>query len=64
MLLGATEVGEQVFVGSGARLLPGVVVGDFAVLGAGAVATRPLAGMATYVGVPAQPLVSKKGPAH
>jgi sugar O-acyltransferase (sialic acid O-acetyltransferase NeuD family) len=64
VLLGATEVGEQVFVGSGARLLPGVVVGDFAVLGAGAVATRPLAGMATYVGVPAQPLVSKKGPAH
>lgn len=63
-LLGAAAIGEQVFLGSGARVLPGVSVGDFAILGAGAVATRPLAGMATYVGVPAQPLVSMKGPAH
>lgn len=64
VLLGAAAIGEQVFLGSGARVLPGVAVGDFGILGAGAVATRSLAGMATYVGVPAQPLVSMKGPAH
>lgn len=64
VLLGAAAIGEQVFLGSGARVLPGVSVGDFAILGAGGVATRPLAGMTTYVGVPAQPLVSMKGPAH
>jgi UDP-3-O-[3-hydroxymyristoyl] glucosamine N-acyltransferase len=64
VLLGAAAIGEQVFLGSGARVLPGVVVGDFAILGAGAVATRPLSGMATYVGVPAQRLVSMKGPAN
>lgn len=64
VLLGAAVTGTQVFVGSGGRILPGIAVGDFAVLGAGAVATRPLAGMTTYVGVPAQPLVSTKGPAN
>ncbi|WP_443094301.1 hypothetical protein [Pseudarthrobacter sp. ATCC 49987] len=63
VLLGAAVTGLQVFLGSGARILPGISVGDFAVLGAGAVATRPLAGMTTYVGVPAQRLVSTKGPA-
>lgn len=61
VLLGAATVGQQVFVGSGARILPGVSVGDGALLGAGAVATRPLAGMTTYVGVPAKPLKSTKG---
>jgi UDP-3-O-[3-hydroxymyristoyl] glucosamine N-acyltransferase len=64
VLLGAAVTGRQVFLGSGARILPGISVGDFAVLGAGAVATRPLAGMTTYVGVPAQRLVSTKGPAN
>jgi sugar O-acyltransferase (sialic acid O-acetyltransferase NeuD family) len=64
VLLGAAVTGIQVFLGSGARILPGVSVGDFAVLGAGSVATRPLAGMTTYVGVPAQRLVSTKGPAN
>lgn len=61
VLLGAASVGQQVFVGSGARLLPGVSVGDGALLGAGAVANRPLAGMTTYVGVPAKPSKSTKG---
>ena len=64
VLLGAAEAGRQVFLGSGARILPGIQVGDHAVLGAGAVATRNLDGMATYVGVPARRLNSTKGPAH
>jgi sugar O-acyltransferase (sialic acid O-acetyltransferase NeuD family) len=64
VLLGAATVGREVFLGSGARVLPGVGVGDHAVLGAGAVATRQLDGMATYVGVPARRLNPTKGPAH
>jgi sugar O-acyltransferase (sialic acid O-acetyltransferase NeuD family) len=61
VLLGAAAIGRQVFLGSGARVLPGVSVGDGAVLGAGAVATRALAGMTTYVGAPAKPSKSTKG---
>ncbi|WP_120521985.1 transferase [Arthrobacter celericrescens] len=64
VLLGAATVGREVFLGSGARVLPGIGVGDHAVLGAGAVATRQLDGMATYVGVPARRLTPTKGPAH
>lgn len=64
VLLGAATVGREVFLGSGARVLPGIGVGDHAVLGAGAVATRQLDGMATYVGVPARRLNPTKGPAH
>ncbi|MDQ0709373.1 UDP-perosamine 4-acetyltransferase [Arthrobacter woluwensis] len=64
VLLGAVRVGSGAFLGSGSRVLPGLELGDETVLGAGAVATRPLDGMATYVGVPARRLPSTKGPAH
>ncbi|MFJ5698139.1 transferase [Arthrobacter sp. NPDC093139] len=61
VLLGASFVGNRVFVGSGARVLPGCTVGGLSVIGAGAVVTRDLAGGATYIGVPARELTSKKG---
>ncbi|MDQ0619538.1 PglD-related sugar-binding protein [Arthrobacter globiformis] len=61
VLLGASLVGNRVFVGSGARILPGCTVGGRSVIGAGAVVTRDLAGGATYIGVPARELSSKKG---
>jgi acetyltransferase-like isoleucine patch superfamily enzyme len=61
VLLGASFVGNKVFVGSGARVLPGCSVGGLSVIGAGAVVTRDLVGGATYIGVPARELTSKKG---
>ena len=47
-------LGERVFVGTGARLLGGITVGDDAVIGAGAVVVHDVASGATVAGVPAR----------
>jgi len=47
-------IGERVFVGSGARILGGLTIGDDAVIGAGAVVTKDVPAGATVVGVPAR----------
>jgi maltose O-acetyltransferase len=47
-------VGANVWIGGGAILLPGVRVGDDAVIGAGAVVTRDVPAGATVVGNPAR----------
>lgn len=38
----ATEIGADVWVGGGAIILPGVRIGDRAVIGAGSVVTRDI----------------------
>ncbi|CAN5863956.1 sugar O-acetyltransferase [soil metagenome] len=48
------EIGRNVWIGGGAIILPGVTVGDDAILGAGAVVTRDVAPGATVVGNPAR----------
>jgi sugar O-acyltransferase (sialic acid O-acetyltransferase NeuD family) len=53
---GGVTIGEGAELGSGSVVTPGVTIGPWAVLGAGCVAVRPLAGGATYVGVPARAL--------
>ncbi|GJE16526.1 sugar O-acetyltransferase [Methylobacterium marchantiae] len=52
-------IGRNVWIGGGALILPGVTVGDHAIIGAGAVVTRDVAPGATVVGNPARP-VSRK----
>lgn len=47
-------VGSNVWIGGGAILLPGVTVGDDAVIGAGSVVTRDVAAGATVMGNPAR----------
>lgn len=47
-------IGENVWIGGGAILLPGVTVGADAVVGAGAVVTRDVPPGATVVGNPAR----------
>ena len=47
-------VGNDVWVGTGATLLGGVVVGDGAVIGAGSVVTRDVPAYAVVSGVPAR----------
>lgn len=47
------RIGRNVWIGGGAILLPGVTVGDDAVIGAGSVVTRDVPEGATVVGNPA-----------
>lgn len=50
------SIGANVWIGGGALLLPGVTIGDDAVIGAGAVVTRDVAAQSTVVGNPARTL--------
>ncbi|MFC4728623.1 sugar O-acetyltransferase [Coralloluteibacterium thermophilus] len=49
-------IGRNVWIGGGAILLPGVSVGDDAIVGAGSVVTRDVPAGATVAGNPARPL--------
>jgi len=49
-----TRVGRGASIGSHATLLPGIVVGEHALVGAGAVVTRDVPAYAVVVGVPAR----------
>ena len=46
-------IGDNVWIGAGARILDGVEIGANAVVGAGSVVTRPVPANATVAGVPA-----------
>ncbi|MFG1403905.1 sugar O-acetyltransferase [Xanthobacter sediminis] len=48
------RIGRNVWIGGGAIILPGVTVGEDAVIGAGSVVTRDVAPGATVVGNPAR----------
>jgi maltose O-acetyltransferase len=50
------RIGRNVWIGGGAILLPGVTVGDDAVIGAGSVVTRDVPAGATVAGNPARML--------
>ena len=49
-------IGADVWIGGGAILLPGITVGDGALIGAGSVVTRDVAPGARVAGNPARPL--------
>jgi maltose O-acetyltransferase len=48
------RIGHNVWIGGGAIILPGVTIGDDAVIGAGSVVTRDVPGGATAFGNPAR----------
>ncbi len=52
-------LGQHVFVGTGARLLGGIAVGDGATIGAGAVVVHDVAEGTTVAGVPARVVTEK-----
>lgn len=47
-------IGRNVWIGGGALILPGITVGDDAIVGAGSVVTRDVAAGATVAGNPAR----------
>ena len=59
----ATRVGRGATIGANATLLPGVTLGEYAFVAAGAVVTRDVPAHALVAGVPARPLgwVSRAG---
>lgn len=57
------RIGKNVWIGGGAMIMPGVTVGDDAVIGAGSVVTRDVPAGATVAGNPARVLKKKDAPA-
>lgn len=51
------HIGRNTWIGAGALILPGVTIGDDAIVGAGSVVTRDVAAGATVVGNPARATV-------
>ena len=54
-------IGRNVWIGGAAILLPGITVGDDAIIGAGAVLTRDVPPGATVAGNPARPVSRRSG---
>lgn len=52
-------IGRNVWIGGGAQVLPGVTIGDDAIVGAGSVVTHDVAAGVTVAGVPARVLSGK-----
>ena len=51
-----SRIGANVWIGGGALILPGVTIGDDAIIGAGSVVTRDVAPGQTVMGNPARPV--------
>lgn len=52
-------LGDDVFVGAGARILGGITVGNGAVIGANAVVVKDVPDQTTVVGIPAKPIKAR-----
>ena len=61
-VVGQVRICRQAFVGTGAIILPGVTIGEHAVVGAGAVVTRSVAPYTVVAGVPAEVIKHLPGP--
>jgi serine O-acetyltransferase len=57
------DIGDEVFIGAGARVLGAIKIGDGAVIGANAVVISDVPAGATAVGIPARVTRMKGGPA-
>ncbi len=55
-LFGPIRVGNNVFLGAGVKVLPGVTIGDNVVIGAGAVVVSDIPANCVAVGLPAKPI--------
>lgn len=55
------RIGDNVVIGSGAKILGGIHVGNYAVVGANAVVLDTIESGATVIGIPARPLNQRPG---
>jgi len=55
------QIKEGAQIGTGALVLPGVTIGRYCIIGAGAVVTKDIPDFMLAVGVPANPVKSTKG---
>ena len=53
---GEVKIGKCVYIGYGALVLPGVTIGDYALIGAGSVVTKNVSPRMVVAGVPAKEL--------
>ena len=53
-----TRIGNDVFVGASSTIMPGVTVGDGAIIGAGSIVTQDVAPGTVVAGNPAKPICS------
>lgn len=53
---GEVTIGEGVYVGTGAKIINQLGIGDYAIIGAGAVVAKTIPSRCTAVGVPAKPI--------
>lgn len=52
--VGPIEIGNNVYIGMGAYIMPNVKIGDNCIIGAGAVVTKNIPSNSVAVGVPAR----------
>ena len=52
--IGQIHIGNHVFIGANATILPGVTIGDYSVIGAGSVVTHDVPERTVVAGVPAK----------
>jgi maltose O-acetyltransferase len=56
--IGRVDIGRRVYIGVGSVVLPGVHIGDEAVVGAGSVVSRDVPARTVVVGNPAEPIAT------
>lgn len=52
--IGQVHIGNHVFIGANATILPGVTIGDYAVIGAGSIVAHDVPARTVVAGVPAK----------
>jgi serine O-acetyltransferase len=61
---GVPALADDIFIGSGAKVIGGVAIGSGARIGANAVVLRDVAANTTVVGIPARPVTKATEPAE
>ena len=56
--IGQVHIGNHVFIGANTTILPGVTIGDYAVIGAGSIVTHDVPARTVVAGVPAKEICS------
>lgn len=52
--IGQVHIGDHIFIGANATILPGVTIGDYAVIGAGSIVAHDVPARTVVAGVPAK----------